>query len=135
MLKAIKSKLILFLLLPLSSAFGFIYLGDDAYVLSPDFIYQKERLAGISIGGGLFYDNGVIMLKAGVEKSFESSLIGAKLGFEIIGLEDTSLIEKNSLHTVIAVNLAYYSGYGKNELRLTPEVGISWYSYVTLSYR
>jgi hypothetical protein len=130
----IKSVLLMFLL-PLSSAFGFssISIIDAGFVLSPEFTYQKEKF--VSVEGGLGFFNRefgeMVVGTVGVEKSFESSLKGVKLGFKVINRE-----REFPLKMLIGADITHYSGDGEKEIRFVPEIGVSWKrSYITLAYR
>jgi hypothetical protein len=133
----IKSVLLMFLL-SLSSAFGFSSIGifDTGFVLSQGFTYQKEKFVSVEGGLGFFdrqYDE-MIVGKIGVEKSLESSLTGIKVGFEVMSDSITSQ-RIFPIKIAFGAGIAHYFGEGERELRIIPEIGISWRSYVSLTYR
>ncbi|MDR2080611.1 MAG: hypothetical protein LBP54_01835, partial [Campylobacteraceae bacterium] len=92
--------------------------------MSADFIYQKEKFIGIGGGFGLFvreYDE-MATIKAGIEKSLESSLKGVEFGFETT-LSTINRERKSPYKIIAGANLAHYWGYGEKELRFIPEIG------------
>ncbi|MDR1007329.1 MAG: hypothetical protein LBL65_02035 [Campylobacteraceae bacterium] len=73
----------------------------------------------------------MIVIKAGVEKSLESSLKGVKLDFKVINRE-----REFPFKMVVGADIAHYSGYGEKEFRFVPEIGVSWRrSFVALTYK
>jgi hypothetical protein len=93
--------------------------------LSPKYtIYEKEKFVGLEGKLGIFttdYKEGA-GIRAGFEKSLESSLKGASLGFEL-----------RPEILVFGANFVYHWGEGEKEWKFAPEIGIGW-SYVSLVY-
>jgi hypothetical protein len=101
--------------------------------LSSDFTYQKEHFAGISGGVGIDND-GLAQIRAGAQRSLDSSFKGVNFGFEIIGIGSEST-RRDFPYIAFGADFTHSWGYGEKELRFVPRIGVSFRSYVSLTYR
>jgi hypothetical protein len=103
-------------------------------VLSPEYtLYQKEQFVGLEGKVGLFstgYREG-FGIRIGVEKSLESSLKGAKFGFE--GRTEMTSVTRD-FFLVFGANFVHHWGEGEKEWKFAPEIGIGW-PYVSVVYQ
>jgi hypothetical protein len=102
------------------------------YVVSPELISQKRLFTAINIGietrlskmtSGMIHN--ADLYEIGYEKSVSDDASGIKIGYEHFG--------SYGLDT-IRVNLIYHAADGKSELRIAPEIGLSLFTYLSLSY-
>lgn len=123
------SKRIAYILLALLLAAPFSGAAQKKLILSPGVSYQKQLFAELSVMYAETAMNhsgfGIYGPKLGVEVNFDPDnfIVAPKLGFEV----DVLILS-------LRANIVSYIGSGNVDLRLLPELGLSFFGLANLSY-